>query len=440
MPHEDGPDGEDRVNQAASDRVFLNIFDAETNTAGAAVNASPYGQTDSAADFTDRDHRAHVFCTFGLSVVDFPVQRVIEACQKRLLSAALVRKLAAAADDMQSEQLLSRMELGWDRLLTDLTADDGDLDNHLRSEIRSIRERALTDTHDATERLSRLRRSFGRTAEPGAELGDPGGITRYLRDRRLDLLDSMTRRTNNVLRDALSDPDISLRTIQKCLGDAVAFVEQLAASSRTSSPSAADLSGHMERLQGYSRHPLLALGGIRKSATARARQRLDRELHRLVKELTQHSAASALVDGGDFVGDRGSASILASVQSHLNRTRHRLDEFNRRLQELYQQISAQSRKIETAKSSNGVTLIDQGGSGRGTACAAYREQLHNQVRMQGLGFEQAEQMHIRGLLEEIASLSGAISQDQESWLDRRYSIGSGDLPIPTEDYSRLSGR
>lgn len=440
MPKEDGASGEGNVNQAVADRLFLSIFAPQTNTAGEAVNATPFAGGDNTSDFSDRDHRAHVFCTFGLSVVDFPVQRVVEACQTRLLSRALADKLVAAVDDAAVDDLVTEMGLTWDTLTEDLFADDGELDNFINTELRSIRDAAAADRHKAADRFTKFRRSFGQPGEAGSELGDAGGVTRYLRDRRTAVVRRALARVQTVVAKAIGDPNIGLRTLASAISKAVEFIGELESSSRASTQATPDLSDAFARVEGYNSHALLALLLLKGAASKRARDELDSELRTVAGHLKRQGAANALTDGGKFQGDVGAVSILADLGVKLGRSKTRVEELIKRIQEQQRLTSGQASRIESADPENGVTLFEGGNENSGTVGKAYRQRLGEEVSGTGRTWEQAEFIHKRLVLQALAEVAPAVTSEKPEWLDRSYSFGSGDAPIDSELAAKLNDR
>src|SRR5205807_902711 len=71
--------GTDDLNRAIADRIFLNSFASDVDPAQGLADVP----------IQDARARAHIFCTFGLSTVEFPAQQVMDACSKRLLSWAI---------------------------------------------------------------------------------------------------------------------------------------------------------------------------------------------------------------------------------------------------------------------------------------------------------------------------------------------------------------
>lgn len=435
MPKGDASNAEEAANQAAADRLFLNIFAPGANTANRAVDATPFGSgTEKPEDFSDRDHRAHVFCSFGLAVVDFPVQRVVEACQKRLISRSLQAKVDLNRDELTAESLLLEMGLTWDLLVRDLLEDTPELDSFLNNEIASIREIAVTGESKARDRLEKLNRAFRNVSEPTDALEEPGGVTQYLRTRRKQVVARAMTRVKNVIQDSITDPEIGVRTIIHALNLAKKFVEDLDAQARGGSErSSSDLNEQFDRLSAYNRHPLLSFLGLRGVVLEHHKASLDTELRKFVDGLRLRSATYALAAGGEYMGDVGAISILADLKRHLRSAIDRTDNLYSRLSVLRNQSSIDEINITRAPVDNGVTLFKSFDGVEATVDQEYAERLRQMGYDEGLTIQQVEKVRQREVLERLTGVADVIALEQgKTWLDARYSPGSSEMLIPLE--------
>lgn len=89
----------EELHRAIADKIFINVFVPETQPDAKWVDATIF----------DRDKRAHVFCSFGLSSIEFPAQQVTEACGKRLMSFALKEWQARGLSDAEVEGRLAEI-------------------------------------------------------------------------------------------------------------------------------------------------------------------------------------------------------------------------------------------------------------------------------------------------------------------------------------------
>lgn len=74
----------DQLHTAIAECIFLNIFAPQTLPMAMGVDAAVKHET-----LTDADYQSHVFCTFGLSTLEFPAQRIADACTYRFASEVL---------------------------------------------------------------------------------------------------------------------------------------------------------------------------------------------------------------------------------------------------------------------------------------------------------------------------------------------------------------
>ena len=114
MPRSVQAESERQLNQACADRVFVDIFRAGYGLLRQAVNATVYGGGTNDEVISDRDHRAHVFSTFGLATIEYPAHQVTEACAKRLLAYALREWQGRGIEG--AESVLDNLDLTWQGL------------------------------------------------------------------------------------------------------------------------------------------------------------------------------------------------------------------------------------------------------------------------------------------------------------------------------------
>ena len=122
---------------------------------------------------------------FGLSLLEFPVQQVIEACSKKILAHALREWRNRPMDEAKERQRLEEIGLTWDALVEALCRIEGgeSLRRSLERKKDEIVEIARSNAKAAEDGVDCLRRCFGpaeaRTAEsPGALV--PGAVPRVL--------------------------------------------------------------------------------------------------------------------------------------------------------------------------------------------------------------------------------------------------------------------
>ncbi len=429
MPKTLGDEAEAQVNQALADRLFLHVFVPQTNTASRAIDAVPFGaSSDGETTFADRDHRAHVFCTFGLSVVDYPVQRVMEACQAKLLEETLARALTRSVDDAVRDGLVARLGLGWDELVDDLYAVDDSLERVLVQERRAIADLARRDPDAAVDRFERLRRAFQADTDGNDALLSRGGVTRALRSRRDAVVARVMGRVSRVCADAVRDPALGIPVLTQVVSEARRFVSDLLGHVK-------DVHGHFEidetaaRVAAYGRHPLLTLLGVSGAAAREARLELERELGRSIEVLKRQGARHALVGEARFQGDGGVRGVLTDVQWRLEQVARRLGSLESRLLDVRGSAQMRYQRIEGATPANGSTLYQRTRANSGSVHEAYERALTNAAGVVGVDRETARRLAGQRLLDELSGVADTLVEEgsdaRGTWLDAGFVRGGG---------------
>lgn len=177
-------EAEAQLNELVADRIFVNIVNPATDPFSKSVDAP----------MPDRDHQAHVFCTFGLSVVEYPAPQVVEACAKRLLYGTLKEwqqnKAGRASDPTAA------LGLDWQSLVGSLlqrSPDEWQADE-LRVCLQELGQ-AKPDFSKLGQALGQLRRQV--------DLG--GALTDTLRSRRDQVVETAYLKLRARVRQMLLD-------------------------------------------------------------------------------------------------------------------------------------------------------------------------------------------------------------------------------------------
>lgn len=134
--------GVERLNGQISEGVYLNIFAPQVDV------------------WSERaDMPRHRFCSQGLAVIEFPAERVGEACSKRLVAASLDQWLSSAGE----ERINSSIAVNWEWLVKACSTTEAgdDLLAQVNRDVRSITD-ALNklSVKDAEDAISRIAASF----------------------------------------------------------------------------------------------------------------------------------------------------------------------------------------------------------------------------------------------------------------------------------------
>ncbi|WP_034336409.1 tubulin-like doman-containing protein [Deinococcus misasensis] len=170
MPNKATTAGEAEIINMVADRIFLNVFTPSTD---------PYSNSVDSGTF-DLENQAHVFCTFGLATVEVPAQQLTEACTSKLLLRSLRRW--QDSHDVDTDSVLERVGLSWNRLKALLLARDGterELEQNLRDQVEEISRQAETQPEKIRAALEAFRLKF-KSGEGSVATGVKANVPRVV--------------------------------------------------------------------------------------------------------------------------------------------------------------------------------------------------------------------------------------------------------------------
>jgi len=197
-PRQVGAEFNQQLNAAIADYIFLNAFVPETLPTGEGVNAPVYH---------DLGNHAHVFCTFGLSTLEFPAQRVIEACSYQLSAYSLGQWLNRSVEEETIKEWLDAMGLTWERLKSSLFTFEGvDLLARLpQADLDEVTKQAERDPNKARQAIKRLRDPLLIQEEGEMTPDSPGGLYRIAMKNRQAVANEILNNVQNRVRVLLAD-------------------------------------------------------------------------------------------------------------------------------------------------------------------------------------------------------------------------------------------
>jgi len=180
------PQGTDRravvkLHRAIAERIYINIFNDGADTSDKLADAKRHNVNDTTG-------HAFAFCTFGLSVIEYPVQEVLKACTYRLLWKAFDRWVNYGQDDDMAA--LARRFVGIDTVMDSITSAQGQQANKpIREEVEEQEERILqlcrTDEAAARRAIRELRDKF-RTDYPERAVHTARAVAEQVYERVLN--------------------------------------------------------------------------------------------------------------------------------------------------------------------------------------------------------------------------------------------------------------
>lgn len=196
-PRQVGTEYNTQLNRAIADYIFLNVFVPTTLPLAEGVNA-PVA--------IDRANQAHVFCTFGLSTLEFPAQQVMEACAYRLGYKAIKPWIHKSIGDEKVKDWVNTVGLTWQNIKELL------FDEPLREPIDALVEKIQKALQDL--RLSEARRLINQLVAMFKSSNPEGLYDRVMSNRQeacSRIIERVSSQITTILGDYLFGPGVALQ-------------------------------------------------------------------------------------------------------------------------------------------------------------------------------------------------------------------------------------
>lgn len=410
------------LTELVADRVFMNIVSPDADPFSVSVNAP----------LPDRDHQAHVFNTFGLSVVEFPAPQITEAASKKLLHGGLDNWQALKSDRVQN--LTTSLGLDWNALVGSLlrrSADEWQSD---------LLKTAVSEIGEAKPDFQKLDRALG---EIRKQVGSDGGLAEQLRAHRDQVVETIYLKFQAHARQALLDrtygPQVLSMEVQALLG----YLNQLHDAARENSGVAQAEAGDAWRkvddgvaqLKAELKRKSLLNPNRANIEKAQAElRRAVREFAKLQVEASVHTSIQTHQTYGTI--DLGVAEklqrLLQRVLSNLHSLDGRITALKNRLYKDYEARASELPPI------NGLVLLEP----RTTVQDEYRRALEAGKQSSVEHLDNIEARLYDEIISSWTDLPNAVvpplNQTGESWIAGSFDI-RGEHLIPESDYRKLLG-
>ncbi|MDX2005200.1 MAG: tubulin-like doman-containing protein [Meiothermus sp.] len=421
-----GKEGEDELNQAVADRVFLNI---------AAPQADPRGKTVDATIYGDRDHQAHVFSTFGLASVEYPVQRITEACRDRLVAHALTRWVGRTLPEDQA-RARAEGELGFNRasFLQELqgAAEGGELLRRLLRTADDIAGLAESSASEARGRLDALRQ----------ELKVGGPVHRRLIEARGGATQRIVERVKADISQRLLSYNEGPGVLQQTLDAAAANLAAMAKQGAGQAPQD-QVDDMLASVEGYARSRLLGAMGVRQRTVAHWKYQASEEIKRYVRARLDYLSLLVL-QGSTGESGQQEPGVLTAVGRQVAQFRQRLKSLADRANTEVARLNLNSRTLAAnAPAVVGLVIFEPD-----TVNNEYRQRLGDWAQTQefGAGWEQGQEMISRAVVEAWGGLredsdhtlpGSVLATSRQSWLDNTGPVAATAQRLPRDVLSAL---
>lgn len=347
---ESTPEDEAKVNNAVADRVFLNIFVPE---------ADPMAQVVDGGVTPPNRGRSFAFSTFGLSTIEYPVRRIIEACKLKLLAHAF-RQWKDRALENKLEDYLDDQGITTDNLIELLLRDESNtsIRSRLEGKQREVVNAArVGNTALARKALEEYRSAFVRDKGEGFK----GLAVRTVEGNRVRAATEVVQNFAGLIRSQLLDYDAGPNPILIVLDGVGTRLGELRAWEGSEIKPGA-VGNVLDRIEVIKNNSLLGFFGLQPKAIAKLLNTLNRALGDEAKARTEQAAKTMLRDTG--TGVRTDSGTLALLETELTKLRKRVSNLKNRIETQTLEWAGEAGRLEGRDSGiNGLSLFEPSPNG-----------------------------------------------------------------------------
>ncbi len=335
---------EAKLNSAVADRVFLNIFVPESD---------PMAQVVDGGVVPPKNGRSFAFATFGLSTIEYPVRRIIEACKLKTLAHALRqwkdRPLEGKLDDH-----LDDMGLTIPNVLELLLREEGgaSVKPRLEAKLREVISRAREgNTEAARKALEEYRSAFVREKSDSFK----GLAIRTVEMNRTRVANELVNNAAALIRAKITDYDFGPAPLTTILdGIAGRIGEMRGWEPADVNPGATN--SILEKIEQIKTNTLLGVFALKSKAIGRLLAGLDRALKDELKTRTEQAAKNVLRDAGS--GQKTDMGALGILEQDIDKIRKRMRNLSSRITSQSLEWTGEASKLEGKESDvNGLSLF-----------------------------------------------------------------------------------
>ncbi|HEY3266442.1 MAG TPA: tubulin-like doman-containing protein [Armatimonadota bacterium] len=424
------PEAEEKLQSTIAERLFINAFNTATDPFVQGVDAM------AGREYSIHGQPRHtLFCTFGLSVLEYPAPRLVEFGATRLLEATLRPWAEKHAMQAEAAREVGEAGLGWDGMKRALLAHDNGVTHQLTAKSEAIVENAQRNPNGFVNDLNQLRLAFGEQTG-----GEPDANLRYnvvaetLGAGQNACVEQVWGSLSNRLRAALADwrkgPYYALDFVKEAQATLRRIQEAIPSITGGDPPRADATLLDLKRLKndGY----VHFLPPLYKKAAADASTGLLRDLNGYVANRVDRIIAATLAPSQDVSGIMRSG-VLGQLEVRLSKVQRRLENLTMALTTYTNSLRQQRDRLAYPPRVNGVCLMEAG-----SAEKTYTQMLS--PNGDAAGVTAAEQGLAPSILQAFAVSAGGItSVDQESEWDNAPRPDAGLAALPAVQRDALMG-
>ncbi|GIV02724.1 MAG: hypothetical protein KatS3mg015_1554 [Fimbriimonadales bacterium] len=382
----------EQLNSQMAESIYLNILSPEIDPKAKQV-----------------DMPRHRFCTIGLGVIEFPAQRVIEACSKRLVSTTFDRWTSGSA----KARVAAEIGINWDWLLRECTTTQAgdDVLEEVREDIRQVRKLLLDFRVDeAEDQIRRIRSDFrsGRVQE--TIHGNVDALPHRVRQKINDAV-------NRLLTDLdAGGPDNFIAALR----DVSKFLAEVAKGQQDSQ--GADLASLLSKLRRIKKSRTLGFMVLRRRAA-------EPVIARIVRKLEQTFVEEELVRV--LLRSVADSNVIQTCEAVVSQYIRRFENLDRSVRRLQSKLEREwERLAQEEPIVSGYSLFERARDPRndGTVDEEFRERLAEKDPSPARKYENGLRIAMEDVLRGLEDLKQDLNDPRSSRYDKQLSENDPELP------------
>lgn len=312
----------DEMHQRIADRIFFNIFAPRTDPFQAAIDAPILG---------DSRRHAHVFMSVGFSTMEYPAERIIEACTARQLAYTLGQWNSRTLSESEKNHRLSEIGLRWETVCEWLfsTRDGGSIESILLQRVQEIVKTTARSIDTADAEIRTLREAFsskGIIYDPPPQQIYPGVVLSTCLSNKEFVREQFLNRVRGVIQRDLLDYNVGPAALRDLMQAASNRLNEFRQISRPDiNQSVQTVNQLLESIRRTQRSKKLAATLLKQRELRRLQSQLKRALGEEVISRLRDAVLSVLL------GSSGETGVLQTLEQEVKILKQRLDNLVKRI-------------------------------------------------------------------------------------------------------------
>jgi hypothetical protein len=345
----DSSEFDEMLPKMIADRIFFNIFAPGTDPIQETVNRPP---------IIDRAHRAHAFLSVGFSTMEYPAERIIDACTSRQLEYTLGQWNRRTLPESEISSRLAELGLRWETLCDWLFSlrEGGSIENVLQQSALEIAKSAVRSPNACENKLRALREAFrnkGVIYEPPPEQVYPGVVISTCLLNRRYALEQFRERVRTVVSRDLLDYQIGPAVLRDLMVQAKRFLGELRQVARPDIIRSTQVTDELlQRMEQTRKSKKLSATLLKKREMNRLKTQLENALREEIRVRLKDAVLTALHSSREEPG------LLQLLEQEIDTLQRRFNNLVQRVMNLREKFSQKDYELShTPPQAAGVILF-----------------------------------------------------------------------------------